>query len=350
MNSVLVTGGAGYIGSHMVLALLRAGYRVVILDDLSEGHRAAVQDTELIEVDVADRGAVRALMRRHRPHAIMHFAAFCSVKESVDNPLKYYHNNVAGTISLLNAAIEVGVPRFILSSTAAIFGEPREVPIAETHPVGPINPYGWSKAMCEQVLADAAQAYGIRFVAFRYFNAAGAEASAGLGEDHRPETHLIPLALKAAILDDTTLDVYGTDYPTRDGSCIRDYIHVQDLTEAHLRGLNYLEQEGASIALNLGTETGTSVLEVIQAVERVTGLKVPHRLCPRRPGDPAVLVASNAKARSVLGWSPKRDLDDIIRSAYDFMRRHPEGYAEAPSSSDEMGQPLRKRSEPKPSL
>ncbi len=349
MNSVLVTGGAGYIGSHMVRALLRAGYRVVILDNLSEGHRAAVQDTELAEVDVADRGAVRALMRRHRPHAIMHFAAFCSVKESVENPLKYYHNNVAGTISLLDAALEVGVPRFIFSSTAALYGEPREVPIDETHPVVPINPYGWSKWMCERILKDASRAYGMRYVSFRYFNAAGAEASAGLGEDHRPETHLIPLALRAAIQDEAELEVYGTDYPTPDGSCVRDYIHVQDLAEAHLRGLNYLEQEGESIALNLGTETGTSVLEILAAVERVTALKVPHRICPRRPGDPAVLVASNAKARAVLGWSPKRDLDEIIRSAYDFMRRHPEGYPEVPSSMDEMVRPLRSRAEPKAS-
>jgi UDP-glucose-4-epimerase GalE len=348
MNSVLVTGGAGYIGSHMVQGLRRAGYRTVILDNLSEGHRAAVRDAELIEEDIADKGAVRAILRRHRPSAVLHFAAFCSVKESVENPIKYYHNNVTGTAALLEAALEVGVPRFIFSSTAAMYGEPREIPITETHPLQPINPYGWSKFMGERMLADAAAAYGLRYVIFRYFNAAGAETAAGLGEDHRPETHLIPLAVRAAILEDREMEVFGTDYPTRDGSCIRDYIHVQDLADAHLRGLQYLEGDGESVALNLGTETGTSVLEILEAVERVTGLPVPHKRSGRRAGDPAVLVASNARARQVLGWTPKRDLDEIITSAYDFIRRHPEGYPEPDPALDEFG-PMPQRVEPKPS-
>ncbi len=349
MNSVLVTGGAGYIGSHMVQALRRAGYRTVILDNLSEGHRASVRDAELIEEDIADKGAVRAVLRRHRPSAVIHFAAFCSVKESVENPFKYYQNNVTGTANLLEAALEVGVPRFIFSSTAALYGEPRETPITETHPLAPINPYGWTKLMGEQMLADAARAYGIRYVAFRYFNAAGADAGAGLGEDHRPETHLIPLAVKAALFEDRELEVYGTDYPTRDGSCIRDYVHVQDLADAHLRGLRYLEDEGESVSLNLGTETGTSVLEILEAVERVTGLRVPHRRADRRPGDPATLVASNARAGEVLEWSPKRDLDDIIRSAYDFIRRHPDGFPEESSPLDELGRPVPQKVAPKSS-
>ena len=336
MNSVLVTGGAGYIGSHMVQALRRAGYRTVIYDDLSEGHSLAVKDEELIEGSLTDRGALRAALRRHRPSAVMHFAAVCSVKESVENPLKYYLNNVVGTASLLEAALEVGVPRFIFSSTAALYGEPEEVPITESHPLKPVNPYGWSKLMGEQMLADAASAYVLRYVAFRYFNAACADSKAALGEDHRPETHLIPLAIRAALDEGRELAVYGTDYATRDGSCIRDYIHVLDLAEAHLLGLRYLEAGGDSVSLNLGTESGTSVLEILEAVERVTGLAVPHRVAERRAGDPAVLVASNAKARQVLGWSPRYTLDDMIASAYDFLKRHPEGYP-TPSGMDQFG-------------
>lgn len=328
MSTVLVTGGAGYIGSHMVQALRRAGYRTVILDNLGEGHRAAVKDEELIEGDLTDKGAIRAVLRHHRPTAICHFAAYCSVAESVEQPLKYYVNNVFGTLNLLEAAMEVGVPRFIFSSTAALYGEPRETPITEEHPLIPINPYGWSKLMGEQLLRDAATAYGIRFVAFRYFNAAGADPGAGLGEDHHPETHLIPLAVQAAMEMRDELKVFGTDYETRDGSCIRDYVHVLDLVDAHLRGLEYLEAEGESLSVNLGTEVGTSVLEVLEAVERVTGLPVPHSLALRRPGDPATLVASNKLAKKVLDWEPKRDLDEMIRNAYDFFRQHPGGYPE----------------------
>ena len=327
MNAVLVTGGAGYIGSHMVRALRKAGYRTVILDNLSEGHRAAVPDEELIEGDLSDKGTVRAVLRRHRPQAIFHFAAFCSVGESVANPLRYYMNNVTGTLNLLEAALEVGVGRFVFSSTAALYGEPVETPITEQHPLKPINPYGWSKLMGEQMLADMTTAYGIEYCAFRYFNAAGADVGSGLGEDHRPETHLIPLAIKAA-LEQKELKVFGTDYDTRDGSCVRDYVHVLDLVEAHLRGLEYLEKGGKSISMNLGTANGTSVLEIIDAVKRVTGLEVPHVLTERRPGDPATLVASNAKAKEVLDWEPKRDLDTIIQDAYDFFRRYPDGFPE----------------------
>lgn len=328
MNSVLVTGGAGYIGSHMVQALRRAGYRTVVLDNLSEGHRAATRNEELIEGDLSDKGTVRAVLRRHRPQAVFHFAAFCSVAESVAHPIKYYRNNVGATMNLLEACLEVGVGRFIFSSTAALYGEPLETPITEEHRLLPINPYGWSKLMGEQVLRDASTAFGIRFVAFRYFNAAGADSAAGLGEDHRPETHLIPLAIKAAMGLRDELKVYGTDYDTRDGSCIRDYVHVSDLADAHLRGLEYLEGGGESISINLGTERGTSVLEIIEAVERVTGLKVPHQLDERRPGDPAVLVASNGLAKKVLGWTPKRDLDQMIEAAYSFFKSNPDGYPE----------------------
>jgi len=334
MSSILVTGGAGYIGSHMVLALRRAGYRTIVLDNLSEGHRAAVHGEELVEGDLADKGTVRAVLRRHRPQAIFHFAASCLVGESVENPHKYYRNNVAGTLYLLEAALEVGVPRFIFSSTAALYGEPVETPITEKHPLQPINPYGWSKLMGEQMLADASKAYGLRYVAFRYFNAAGADPGAGLGEDHRPESHLIPNAIRAALDGEHEMVIHGGDYPTRDGSCIRDYVHVLDLADAHLRGLEYLENDGESTSINLGTTTGTSVLEVVKAVEENTGLPVPHRVAERRPGDPAVLVASNQRAQELLGWEPKRDLGQIIRDAYDFLKRHPEGYPDVEATQD----------------
>jgi len=339
MRSVVVTGGAGYIGSHMVQALARAGYRVVVLDNLSTGHLAAVHHGELVEDTLADRGALRALLFRHRPSAVFHFAASCQVKESVENPIYYYKNNVSGTLNLLEAALEAGVSRFIFSSTAAVYGDPKQTPIAEDHPTVPINPYGWSKLHGEGMVADAAKAYGIQYMIFRYFNAAGADPVNLLGEDHRPESHLIPLALRAAMWDEQELELYGNDYPTPDGTCIRDYVHVLDLVDAHLRGLKHLEEGGENRILNLGTEHGTSVLQVLEAIERPTSLKVPHQIVPRRPGDPAVLVASFAQAKSVLDWEPKRDLDEIVRSAYDFMRRYPEGYPESLGPSDPFGRP-----------
>jgi UDP-glucose-4-epimerase GalE len=334
MRSVVVTGGAGYIGSHMVEALSRAGYRVVVLDNLSTGHAASVHNGELVQASLADRGDLRALLFRHRPSAVFHFAASCQVKESVENPIYYYKNNVSGTLNLLEAALEAGVPRFIFSSTAAVYGEPEKSPITEDHPAIPINPYGWSKLHGEGMVADAAKAYGMQYMIFRYFNAAGADPLNRLGEDHRPETHLIPLALRAAIWEAEELQVYGNDYPTPDGTCIRDYVHVLDLADAHLRGLQHLEQGGESAILNLGTEHGTSVLQILEGIERVTSLKVPHRIAERRPGDPAVLVASPAKAKKILDWEPRRDLDEILRTAYDFMRRYPEGYPEALGPSD----------------
>ena len=339
MRSVVVTGGAGYIGSHMVQALARAGYRVVVLDNLSTGHLAAVHYGEFVQASLADRGDLRAVMNRHRPSAVLHFAASCQVKESVENPIFYYKNNVSGTLNLLEAALESGVSRFIFSSTAAVYGEPESTPLAEDHPAIPINPYGWSKLHGEGMVADAAKAYGIQYMIFRYFNAAGADVPNRLGEDHRPETHLIPLALRAAMWEDQELQVYGSDYPTPDGTCIRDYVHVLDLAEAHLRGLQYLEQGGENQVLNLGTEHGTSILQVIEAIERVTSLKVSHQMVDRRPGDPAVLVASSAKAKAMLEWEPRRDLDEIIRSAYDFMRRYPEGYPEALGPTDPFDRP-----------
>jgi UDP-glucose 4-epimerase len=343
MNSVLVTGGAGYIGSHMVQALTRSGYRVVVLDNLSEGHLTAAQGTELVQEDLSDRSILRALLLRHRPAAVCHFAASCRIDESVENPVLYYKNNVVGTLNLIEAAIEAGVPRFVFSSTAAVYGEPDSVPINEDHPTNPINPYGWSKLMGERMLADAAKAYQFRFVAFRYFNAAGADSNSKIGEDHRPESHLIPLAIRSAILEEEELVINGDDYDTPDGTCVRDYVHVMDLVDAHIRGIQYLTEEGESTTINLGTETGYSVKEIIESVKRVTGLEVPHRIGPRRPGDPATLVASNARAREILDWEPQRDLDEMIRSAYEFMRLRPDGYPIP--VLDNFGQPQPERAE-----
>jgi len=326
MKTVIVTGGAGYIGSHMVQALRRAGYRPVAIDNLSQGHPAAVYDADLLAEDLADRGAIRAILRRHRPSAVVHLAASCRVEESTQNPLGYYRNNVAATLTLLEVALESGVPRFVFSSSAAVYGEPEVSPIPESHPTRPVSPYGWSKLMGERVLLDAARAYGIGVVALRYFNAAGCDSDSGLGEDHRPETHLLPLAVRAALSGEDPLTVHGSDYETRDGSCIRDYVHVSDLVEAHILGLRHLEEEGESGVFNLGTETGTSVLELLAEVQRVTGLVVPRQSGPRRAGDAPILVASWEKAKRVLGWEPRRSLEDMIRSTYDFARRHPDGY------------------------
>jgi len=284
MSTILVTGGAGYIGSHMLPALRRLGYRTLVFDSLTEGHREAVGESELVIGSLGDYGALRALIRANRPLAILHFAAVCSVAESVTEPLRYYDTNVAGTLNLVRAALETGAPRIILSSTAAVYGEPNQVPIDESHPTRPINPYGFTKLAAEQILADFSKAYGLKYVAFRYFNAAGADPANGLGEDHRPETHLIPLALKSALDLGDPLQVYGDDYPTPDGTCIRDYVHVKDLVDAHLRGLEYLLEGGQDATFNLGTETGYSVRQIMEMVESVTGQPVEHEIAPRRPG------------------------------------------------------------------
>lgn len=331
MSTILVTGGAGFIGSHMLPALRRQGYRPLVFDNLSEGHRAAVGETELVIGDLADFGSLRAIIRANRPMAVIHFAAVCSVAESVSLPHKYYDTNVVGTINLLRAMLETGVPRIIFSSTAAVYGEPDTTPITEEFPLKPINPYGWSKLVGEQMLRDYASAYDIRSVTFRYFNAAGAAPELGLGEDHRPESHIIPLAIRAAMDDNEPLQVFGDDYPTPDGTCIRDYIHVKDLVDAHMRGLEYLLDGGASDVFNLGTETGASIKDIIERVQGVTNLQVPFEIGPRRPGDPARLIASHQKARQVLGWQPEHDLNAVVTSAWDWFSRHPAGYDETAS-------------------
>jgi UDP-glucose 4-epimerase len=324
--AVLVTGGAGYIGSAFVEQLLDRGETVVVLDDLSRGHRAAVDPRAVFqEGRTGDRALVARLVSEHGIDACAHFAAFAYVGESVTEPGRYYDNNFTQAAVLFEALVEAGVRRAVFSSTCATYGVPREVPIPEGHPQWPINPYGWSKLFVERLLSDFDRAYDLRFVALRYFNAAG--ATRRVGEAHAPETHLIPLVLAAAAGRRGPLTVFGDDYETPDGTAVRDYIHVEDLGEAHLLALSHLRRGGASQFLNLGNGTGYSVLEVIESARRVTGLEVPYEKGPRREGDPPRLVGDARRAREVLGWTPRRaDLDGIIRSAWEWMQAHPGGY------------------------
>jgi UDP-glucose-4-epimerase GalE len=320
--AILVSGGAGYIGSHTARALRRSGYEVLLYDNLSTGFRRLAQGFELVEGDIADRASLLPVLAR--VHAVMHFAAHAYVGESVDNPRKYFSNNVQAALGLLNSALDAGIRRFVFSSTCAVYGAPEQMPITEQAPRQPVNPYGASKLFFENALEAYGLAYGLRSVRLRYFNAAGSDESSEIGELHNPETHLIPLALAASAENGVELQIHGTDYPTPDGTCVRDYIHVNDLADAHVRALQYLDaaadQSGAnSLAINLGTGRGHSVLEVIQAVESTTGRPVRRRLGPRRIGDPPVLVADPAKAKSVLGWAAQRNLADIVTSAWAWM-------------------------------
>jgi UDP-arabinose 4-epimerase len=316
-QTVLVTGGAGYIGSHACKALARCGFLPVAYDNLVYGHEWAVKWGPLERGDVSDRERLKAVLERYRPVAVMHFAAFAYVGESVAQPGKYYRNNVAGTLTLLETMLECEVANIVFSSTCATYGIPTVLPLPEDHPQEPINPYGASKLMVERILRDFGSAHDLRWLALRYFNAAGADPEGEIGEDHTPETHLIPLVLAAARGDRPSVDIYGTDYPTPDGTAIRDYVHVTDLAEAHILGLRYLLGGGRSTALNLGVGQGHSVREIVAATEGVTGLKVPIHEAPRRPGDPPVLVAGAGRAGALLGWSPRFTLlDDIIATAW----------------------------------
>ncbi len=324
--AILVTGGAGYIGSVMVETLLGSGFAVVVADDLSRGHAEAVPaGVPLLRGNVGDARFLDDLFTAHRIEAIFHFAASSLVGESMRNPGLYFGNNVGGVLALAAAMVRHGVSRFVLSSTAATYGDPRVVPIPEDAPTVPTNPYGESKLLCERILRWYEEIHGIRWTALRYFNAAG--AGRRCGEDHAEETHLIPLAMQAAAGLGPALRVFGLDYPTPDGSCVRDYIHVEDLADAHLLALRRMETGPGGI-YNLGNGQGFSVLEVIRSVERVTGRTVPWEPAPRRAGDPPHLVASSARARSELGWAPARaDLDGIVASAWRWMEAHPHGYA-----------------------
>jgi len=319
-KSILVTGGAGYIGSHVVKALHERGFFPVVYDDLSAGHREAVLFGDLVVGKTEDKAHLKEVFAHYRPLAVMHFAAFIVVPESVADPLRYYQNNLAQTIALLEAAMEAGVKCFIFSSSAAVYGNPREVPIPEEHPVAPINPYGASKAMVERVLADLSAADpDFRYVALRYFNAAGADPKGRIGEAHNPETHLIPLLLQTALGRREKFFLFGTDYPTPDGTCLRDFIHVDDLAEVHLLALEYLLTGGKSLVLNCGYGHGYSVKEVIETARRVTGQDIPVEERERRPGDPPVLVAANQRAREVLNFRPQfDDLDYIIKTAWNW--------------------------------
>ena len=326
MGAVLVTGGAGYIGSHAVKALADAGLDVVVLDSLVAGHRGAIPGAPFVEADIADTAIVRETIRRYQVTAVMHFAAFLSVSESVRAPARYYRNNVRHALALLDTLIEESVTRIVFSSTAAVYGDPVHSPIREDHPTQPINVYGQTKLIIEKALAHYASAYGLCSVSLRYFNAAGADPSGTIGEDHDPEIHLIPKALAAA-RDNGTIEIYGTDYPTRDGTCERDYVHVSDLANAHVLALQRLEKGPLAAAYNLGNGRGHSVREVIAAAERVTGQAVRQKTADRRPGDPAFLLASSQKARTELGWTPQFEgLDAIVQTAWNWHRTHPSGY------------------------
>lgn len=321
---IFVVGGAGYIGSHMVHALRSADCEVVVLDDLSSGHRDAVRGAELVVGSLAERELLDRLLGAHRFDAVMHFASFIQVGESVREPARYYRNNLINTLNLLDAMLAHRVHRFVFSSTAAIFGEPQRTPIDEGHPPAPINPYGQSKLMVERILADYDQAYGLHSVCLRYFNAAGAAAAAGLGERHDPETHLIPLVLQAAAGKRGAISVFGSDYDTPDGTCIRDYIHVMDLCDAHLLALQHLVSGKGSARYNLGNGLGYSVQQVIDTARQVTGRDIVVRHEARRAGDAARLVADSAQARRELGWQPQRAaLARIIADAWAWEQRRP---------------------------
>jgi len=324
--NVLVTGAAGYIGSICAEVLLARGMRVIALDNLQEGHRAAVPPAaEFCQADLGDLRQLEDVFARHRIDAVMHFAGEAQVAKSVREPSAFYVANVAGGVNLLDVMLRHRVKKLIFSSTAATYGEPQIVPIPEDHPKNPINPYGKSKLVFEQILADYAADTGLQYISLRYFNAAG--ASAERGEAHHPETHLIPRVLEAALGVLPHLDVFGTDYPTPDGTCVRDYVHVLDIADAHVLALQALDR-AAGAAYNVGNNRGYSILEVLEAARKITGRAIPHKLSPRRPGDPAVLVASAEKLRRELGWDPRHSsLEEIIASAWAWKQAHPKGYA-----------------------
>lgn len=322
-KTVLVTGGAGYIGAHACKALAAKGFNPVVFDNLIYGHRSAVKWGPLEIGDLTNEWQIMDAIRRYRPIAVLHFAAFAYVGESVEDPDKYYYNNVTGALNLLRALVREKVNHLVFSSTCATYGNPETIPMDENHPQSPVNPYGAGKLMIERILSDFAAAYGLSSISLRYFNAAGADPDQELGEDHTPETHAIPLAISTALEQRPVFEIFGTDYPTEDGTAVRDYIHVSDLAAAHVAALSYLLEGGATTALNLGTGKGHSVRQVIAAVERISGKTVVMRETPRRSGDPAVLVADASRAERILGWKPVyAGLETIVSSAYAWHRLH----------------------------
>lgn len=327
-ETIMVAGGAGYIGSHMVHQLLKTGYDVVIVDNLSTGHRQAVNpQARFYEGDTRDIQFLKQVFAQESIQAIIHMDAFSIVPESVGDPLKYFDNNVIGMIKLLEIMQQYDVKYLIFSSTAATFGQPQQSPITEQTPQQPINPYGVSKLMMEQMMRWVDQAYGIKSVALRYFNAAGALADGSIGEDHNPETHLIPIILKTAMGQQDILKIYGNDYQTPDGTNVRDYVHVTDLAQAHILALKYLQAGNTSTAFNLGSNQGFSVQEIIQAARKVTQKAIPTEIAPRRGGDPDILIADSSRAKSILGWQPQyTDIQAIIKTAWTWKQKHPQGY------------------------
>jgi len=326
MPTILVTGGAGYIGSHVVKELLRQNYKPIVFDNLQTGHRKAIGNAPFIEGDLSDQEKLANVFKTNSIHAVLHFAADCLVGESVHNPLKYFNNNVKNGLQLIEIMENFYVNKIVFSSSAAVYGEPEEIPISETHPCAPTNPYGETKWILEKVLQAFREAGKLNFISLRYFNAAGADPEGELGEDHSRETHLIPLVIKAA-LDATSVPIFGTDYETPDGTCIRDYIHVTDLAHAHILALRKLDQGKISGIYNLGNGKGYSVRQVIEAVRKAIGRNVATLDSPRRSGDPARLVASSQKITQQLGWVPRYpDMETIVKTAYDWYRKHPKGY------------------------
>ncbi len=318
MKNILVVGGAGYIGSHVVKMLDQKGYCPIVFDNLSKGHLAAVQSYPFEQGDIRDRERLNEIFCKYKIEAVMHFAAFIEVAESIQSPSKYYHNNVENVLHLLDCMVENHIPYFVFSSTAATFGEPVQKKIDETHPQHPCNPYGNTKLIVEKMLKDFEKAYGLKSTVLRYFNAAGADDSGEIGESHTPETHLIPIVLQAAAKKRPNVKIFGTDYPTKDGSCIRDFIHVNDLSQAHILALEKMEQENKSDQFNLGSGNGFSVLEIIEKTKQITGVDFKVETAPRRKGDPAILIADSTKAKNVLGWSPRYSLTRIIETAWNW--------------------------------
>lgn len=325
--AILVTGGAGYIGSHCVASLLEHGYDVAVID--CGGHKASLKGGRLYEGNLLDKAFVRDVFSKEQVEAVIHFAAYSLVGESMTVPEKYFHNNVGGALNLIDTMLEFKTPYLVFSSTAATFGEPKRVPIEDADPQEPTNPYGESKLIIEKMLKWNDTAHGLKYCALRYFNVAGAWHDGSIGEDHRPETHLIPLILQVAQGKRESLKLFGTDYPTEDGTCVRDYIHVEDLIDAHLLALDYLKKGNPSAAFNLGNGTGFSNRQIIEAARKVTGHPIPVIEEGRRPGDPAVLIASSKKAMEVLGWQPKyTNVEDIIATAWKWHSTHPDGYGD----------------------
>ena len=325
---ILVCGGAGYIGSHVVRDLVEKNYQVIVLDNFSTGHSGAVPEGVVIETgDIRDKGFLNEVFKKHRLDCVMHFCANSLVGESMEKPLDYYNNNVGGTLCLLETMIECGVKKFVFSSTASVYGEPEQIPILESAAKNPTNTYGETKLAVEKMLRWTGEAHGLKYMVFRYFNASGAHPAGSIGEDHSPESHLIPLILKTALGQREQISVFGEDYQTSDGTCVRDYIHVMDIAAAHILGMERLFKGGESDVFNLGNGNGFSVKEVIEQAKAITGKAFRVEMADRRPGDPAVLIASSQKAQNQLGWVPKySDLDTIIKTAWEWHRSHPQGY------------------------